>query len=199
MLKRRIGACLLFLPALLWVGAVIRFEGLYAFLSVAMAALFHECGHLFAFSLLGLPAPRLRPVPRGVRLVAPCPLSYREECAIALGGPLANGIAFLVGLLLRRHAPALSAFGEVSLLTGLCNLAPMGDLDGERILKCLLAKWLDERCLYYTERAIAVTATAISLLGALLLLWQTGAGTYPSFLSLAALLALPCEKNKKKK
>ena len=193
------GRFFLFLPGILWLLAVLWFEGLYSLLMVGLSALFHECGHLLAFSLLGLPAPRLVPVARGVRFAAPCTLSYREELLIALAGPLANLICFLIGLATGDFAPALRAFGDISLLTGLCNLAPMGALDGERILRCLLAGHMDSRSLYYVSRCITVCTIFLGAAGALIILWLTGGGTYPAFLSIGALLSLPCEKKAKEK
>lgn len=199
MTRRQLGRIFLFLPGLLWILAVLWFEGLYSLFMVGFSALFHECGHLLAFSLLGLPAPRLVPVARGVRFVAPCTLSYREELLIAAAGPLANLASFLIGITLGHVSPALRAFGDISLLTGLCNLAPMGDLDGERILRCLLAGRLNSRALYYVGRGITLAAIYLGAVGSLLVLWQTGGGTYPAFLSIGALLALPCEKKQKEK
>ena len=158
MTRRRLGRFFLILPALLWVGAVLWFEGLYSLLLVGLSAVFHECGHLLAFSLLGLPAPKLVPVARGVRFAAPCTLSYREEMLIAMAGPVANLASFLFGCVTGGFAPAFRTFGDISLLTGLCNLAPMNDLDGERILRCLLAGRLDSRCLYYVGHAVTLTA-----------------------------------------
>lgn len=199
MTRRQLGRIFLFLPGLLWILAVLWFEGLYSLFMVGFSALFHECGHLLAFSLLGLPAPKLMPVARGVRFVAPCTLSYREEFLIALAGPIANLSAFLVGIICGPAVPALRAFGDISLLTGLCNLAPMGDLDGERILRCLLAGRLNSRSLYYVSRCVTVTAIFLGAAGSLIILWHTGGGTYPAFLSIGALLALPCEKKSKEK
>lgn len=199
MTRRGLGRFFLFLPAILWIGAVLWFEGLYSLLLVGLSALFHECGHLLAFSILGLPAPRLVPVARGVRFVAPCTLSYREEMLIALAGPVANIVSFLFGRVTGSFAPAFRTFGDINLLTGLCNLAPMSDLDGERILRCLLAGRLDSRRLYYVGRAVTLTAVFLGAAGSLIVLWQTGGGTYPAFLCIGAMLALPCGKKSKEK
>ena len=191
-MRRGVGRILLFLPSLLWVGAICYFEGIYSFLMVALAALFHECGHLLAFSLLGLPAPKVVPVARGVRLAAGRGLSYREELLIALAGPLANGICFLAGLVFGGRNPALAAFGEVSLMTALCNLAPIETLDGARILTCLLAPHLSDRALFVTRKTVGWVSLYLGLIGSLLILWLTGGGTYTAFLCLGALLMLPC-------
>lgn len=199
MTKRKLGRLLLFLPGVLWILAVLWFEGLYSLLLVGLSAVFHECGHLLAFSLLGLPSPRLVPVARGVRFVAPCTLSYREEMFVAAAGPIANFASFLIGILLGDVTPALRAFGDISLLTGLCNLVPVGDLDGERILRCLLAGRLGSRSLYYVGKCVTLAAIFFGTVGSLLVLWQTGGGTYPAFLSIGALLALPCDKKQKEK
>ena len=176
-MKRKLGKLLLLLPSILWILVIAYFEGLYLFFCVALAACFHECGHLLAFSALGIPPPRFIPVVRGVRLVTDTPLSYKQECIIALSGPLANLFCFLLGIICGNLTPALAHFGEVSLMTALCNLTPLADLDGDRIMKCLIAPHVSDRTLFILHRFIAGIALFLSVFCSLLYLWHTGEGT----------------------
>ena len=190
-MKRKIGKTLLLLPSLLWVGAIIKFDGVYLFLRVALAACFHECGHLLAFSVLGVPPPKFTPVSRGVRLVTDTPLSYHQEFFVAAAGPLANLFCFFIGLVWGDIVPWLSHFGEVSLMTALCNLVPVGDLDGDRIAKCLIAPHVGDRTLFLIHQGVNGVSIFLSVFCALLYLWHTGDGTYASVLAISSLLSAP--------
>lgn len=189
--RKAAGTVCLYLPSLMWLGALLYFEGLYDLLLVGLCALFHECGHLMAFSLLGLPPPRPVPVPRGIRLETRALLSYRQEALVALGGPLANFAVVLPALLWGWRYPWLFAFGEMSFFTAVGNLFPTEDLDGERMLRCFLS------CRFSREAADGVCAflggasLVLTLLGSLVLLWHGVNAAYPAFLALGGLLAQP--------
>ncbi len=176
-------------PTVLWVTAVWWGEGTFGFINIALAAIFHECGHLLAFSALGLEMPRITPVARGIRLAAAERLSYKYELIIAAAGPTANIAVWLIGLLWREQVPVLASFGEVSLFTALCNLVPMADLDGERILRCALAPLMPDRALWVMMCVLSFSALCTALLFSLIYYWYTGGGLYPAMLSLAALLS----------
>ena len=190
-MRRHIGLLLTLLPSCLWICAIIYFEGIYLFLCVTMAACFHECGHLLAFSALGIPAPKFVPVVRGVRLVTDTPLGYRQEFLIALAGPLANLFCFLAGMVWGSRFPALADFGEASLMTALCNLVPMSELDGDRMLRCLIAPYVSDRTMYYLHTCSSAIFLFLSVFGCLVYLWHTGEGTYAAALALASLLSIP--------
>lgn len=190
-MKRRVGRILLLVPSLLWVGAVLYFEGVYLFFAATLAAAFHECGHLLAFSALGLPPPRAVAVARGIRLSAACPMSYRQELVVALSGPLANLACYLITLLTGELLPFAREFGEACLAAAVCNLVPLGEMDGERILMCLLSPRLTARTVYLVGQAVGGITLFFGVFLSLGLLWQTGEGTYPALLALAALLTQP--------
>ncbi len=183
-----LGRCLLYFPSLVWVVALLYFEGIFNVLLVGLCALFHECGHLLAFSLLGLPTPQLRIVSGGLRLQTAGWLSYRQEGWIAFAGPLANLVIWGISLLF-PHLPWLTLFGETSLFTALGNLAPTGELDGERILTCLLSSHLAPDTVQNTVRWLGFTILAGVLLASLVLLWLGVGAIYPAFLAFGALLA----------
>ncbi len=193
-MRRACGYICLLSPTILWVGAVWLCEGSFAFFNIALAAIFHECGHLLAFSALRLPMPRIVPVARGVRLATTSQLSYGQELIIALGGPLANLTIYAVSLIWQGKIPCLAAFGEMSLMTALGNLIPIADLDGERILRCVLSPLLSDRTLWYVMRIISWASLILALLLSLILYWYTGGGLYPAMLFLAALLTIDNSK-----
>ncbi len=198
-MRRFFGYMLLLTPTALWVVAVWRYEGMYNFFNIALAAVLHECGHLLAFSALGLPSPRITPVARGVRLIAPTHLSYRQEALVAAAGPAINIAAWAAGLVWQGQVPALVAFGEMNLVTALCNLVPMGDMDGERILRCALSRYLSDRTLYAVMRWASAASLFLGLFLSLSLYWYTGGGLYPAMLCLATLLASGSSTSKKRK
>ncbi len=188
-MRRFFGYIFLLTPTVLWIAAVWRYEGMYEFIQIALAAVLHECGHLLAFSALGLPMPRISPVARGVRLLSQTELSYRGEAIVAAAGPMINLLVFCLGLPWQGRVTALYDFGEMNLVTALCNLVPMADLDGERILRCLLAPHLSDRGSYLVMRGVNAAALFLGLFLSLILYWYTGGGLYPGMLCLSALLS----------
>jgi Zn-dependent protease len=137
------------------------------------------------------------PVARGVRLKTRVPLSYRQELIVALAGPVANLACALLGKLCGSFFPCAIDFGQISLVTALCNLIPMAELDGEKILNCLLAPCMSADALYRSEKCLSALTLFCSLFGSLSVLWLTGDGTYPAMLCLAALLTapIPCTRS----
>lgn len=106
-----------------------------------LAALLHECGHVAAWLALTKSLPVLRFSLRGIGLDASAALLTRGETfLLALAGPLTNLV--LCAAVLGRMQLSASYWGyffaAANLATGLFNLLPLGDLDGRRMLQCLL-------------------------------------------------------------
>lgn len=100
------------------------------------AVLFHEWGHLIAFSLLTHRFPSLHIDRFGLRLCPDLPLLPREELFICLGGPLIN---ILLGLVFCRYFGAFGfRFGAIHFLLAFFNLLPFEGSDGGRMLRLLL-------------------------------------------------------------
>lgn len=109
-------------------------------ISLLLAIAIHELGHVAVARRLGMRLTRLSFTATGLCLTptqGSFP-SYRAECAVALGGPLANVLsALLVWLLL--PSPAVPAdFVALSLYLAALNMLPLRPFDGGRVLLCLL-------------------------------------------------------------
>ena len=106
-----------------------------------LAALLHECGHVAAWLALTKSLPVLRCSVRGIGLDASAArLSRRGIFLLALAGPLTN-LALCAVVLAGMQMKASYwgyFFAAANLATGLFNLLPLGDLDGRRMLQCLL-------------------------------------------------------------
>lgn len=140
----------------------------------AVAAGWHELGHLLALKCLRCPVKEIRLTLWGAELKVAAPLSYAQELMAALAGPvfsilLAIGAAWL-------HCYLLAG---LSLALGLFNLLPVYPLDGGRALSCIswltlpptwaegLTRWVS---LAVAAAVAGVTAAAFLRLGGVFLL-----------------------------
>ena len=109
---------------------------------VLLTALVHELGHFFAIWALGGRVMRLH-----LGLVGLCMdyeggrIGYPGEIVIALAGPLLNlGLAYGASFL-GRYIGSETAFFLAGISLGACvfNMLPVYQLDGGRVLYCILA------------------------------------------------------------
>ena len=121
---RRLVSFLPWLPVISAVFFLFRFVPPYRAILLLFALAFHEGGHLAAFLSLGEGVPRLSPVAGGFRLRSPSPLSYRDECLVALAGPAANLIPGILLFLFASRSPYFAEAGWLFCGTGLSNLIP---------------------------------------------------------------------------
>lgn len=106
-----------------------------------LAAALHELGHILVAKILKTDLGELKLGIFGASLsIESSMTSYKNEMAIAFGGPLAN---LLCALLTSRFYSAenvfLQGFFICSIFLAALNLLPIIDLDGGRILLCLLS------------------------------------------------------------
>ncbi len=105
----------------------------------------HECGHLLAARRIGLKvgAPVFIPFFGAFIALKEAPRNAWIEAQVGIGGPLLGtaGAAACYGIYLATGNPLFSALAYVGFLLNLFNLAPVGFLDGGRIVSAL-SPWL---------------------------------------------------------
>ena len=127
------------LPTLL-LGAVALSDGSHVGALTLLAAFLHECGHLLAARLLGIPICGLRPDALGVRLeVSGGLLSYGDEWLLCAAGPTTSLLCAAVTAPLWSIGEVFRIFSSASLVLGLLNLLPISDFDGGRMLRAFCA------------------------------------------------------------
>ena len=172
--------------ALMYPAMVAMLGGRSDAVALLMGLAVHEGAHLLAARGLGVGVSQLRLMPFGgaITLENPYALSPARLLAVAVAGPLGNGLALFVGAALahwRLISPALAlALLRVNLALFVFNLLPALPLDGGRMLYALLFPALGR------DRAASVGIWAGRVVAGLLLA-----------LALASLLAvgrfnLPC-------
>lgn len=174
------GLCLL-----LWGAGVFLCEEVPVALTLLCAAVLHECGHVAAFLLLGEPMPALRAGRLGLQLCAVRPMSPRRECLVALAGPAVN---LLCALALRVLCGAGLPF-YMHLMTAAGNLAPVGSLDGGRILRTLCEVRFSPRTARLLWRGVSLVTLCAGLWASLCALWCRGTGGYLFFLCFSLFLS----------
>lgn len=105
----------------------------------------HECGHLVAAKRLGLKvgAPVFIPFMGAFIALKEAPKNAWVEAQVGMGGPLLGTVGALlcVVLYLGTQNPLYAALAYSGFLLNLFNLAPVGFLDGGRIVTAL-SPWL---------------------------------------------------------
>lgn len=121
-------------------GLYFAFIGkVFSFLVFTLTALVHEFGHFIASSKLGYQLNNIVLMPYGALLYGDTiSLSYKDECKIALGGPLINFIIVIFFVALWWFFPSTYPFTELVVLANatlfVINLLPCYPLDGGRFL-----------------------------------------------------------------
>lgn len=132
-------------------------------------AIIHECGHLTAAVLLGIPLRSLDVGLFGASLrVRGSLISYPKEFLLCAAGPTMNFLSALIVVAFSEHRGYCSECGEwfvsVSVMLGLLNLIPAEGFDGGRMLSVVLTSMLGPRI---SARILSVT-TFLSIL----ILWM---------------------------
>jgi Zn-dependent protease len=152
-LKFLIFPILKFLPAILKTGGTMILSiGVYALvfgwwfaLGFVLLIFVHECGHLIVAKKLGLKvgAPMFIPFMGAFIALKDAPPNAWVEAWVGIGGPILGAVGSLVcyGIYLATNNPFFSALAHVGFLLNLFNLAPVGFLDGGRIVTAL-SPWL---------------------------------------------------------
>lgn len=122
-------------------------------------AIIHECGHLTAAVLLGIPLRSLDVGLFGASLrVRGSLISYPKEFLLCAAGPAMNFLSALIVAIISEHRGYYSECGEwfvsVSVMLGLLNLIPAEGFDGGRMLSVVLTSMLGPRI---SARILSVT------------------------------------------
>lgn len=160
--------------------------GVIVTLLLFVIVVLHELGHAFTALEFDVPIKQIILLPiGGVAQMARMPDEPREELLVALAGPAVNfvlgivlwGIARAIGLSLapREMLRSLQGMGALepsaifqyvfaaNLFLGVFNLLPAFPMDGGRVLRALLASWLEYG--RATAIAVAVGQTLAWLMG----------------------------------
>jgi Zn-dependent protease len=142
-----------FFPVLLKTGgSMILMIGVYAMMygwkwavGFVLLLLIHECGHLIAAKRLGLPvsAPMFIPFMGAIITLKEAPKNAWVEAQVGIGGPLLGSAGAVVcyGIYMVTGQPLFAALAYTGFFLNLFNLAPIGFLDGGRIVTAL-SPWL---------------------------------------------------------
>src|ERR1051326_4195861 len=142
-----------FLPVLLKTGGTMFLSvwvyaqswGWWFALGFVLLIFVHECGHLLAARRIGLKvgAPVFIPFMGAFIALKEAPRNAWIEAQVGIGGPLLGtaGAAACDGIYLATGDPMFRALAFTGFLLNLFNLAPVGFLDGGRIVTAL-SPWL---------------------------------------------------------
>ena len=136
-------------------------------LSVFLAALLHELGHIGMAACCGIRLEECKIGIYGAGLMPDSGLySYKKECLLCLAGPLTNLLCVGIGMLLSALSDSafLQSFLFASGSLGILNLLPIWEFDGGRILHALLCCRLSP--------VTALRILRILSFGCVLLLWM---------------------------
>jgi Zn-dependent protease len=126
-----------------WVYAMIW--GFWFALGFVLLIFVHECGHLVAARRLGLKvgAPVFIPFMGALIALKEAPRNAWVEAQVGIGGPLLGTVGALAcgGIYLASGNDMFRALAYTGFLLNLFNLAPVGVLDGGRIVTAL-SPWL---------------------------------------------------------
>lgn len=158
-----------------------------------MIVFIHEMGHVCAALLNGVTVKSVQLLPfGGVAVIEDHGrLNAGREIAIALAGPLQNGIMILIALLLQQLGGGSSAFLayfiQANAIIALFNLLPVLPLDGGKIVQAALSTLVPY---YYTllwSGRVSIAASGLVISYALLPLTE-GAGLRLNLLMIGAFL-----------
>ena len=130
---------------LLSIGGYAIFYGWKFAVGLVILIFIHECGHLLAARRVGLPvsAPMFIPFMGAIIALKEAPKNAWIEAQVGIGGPLLGSLgAFLCDVIyLATGEPFFRVLAYVGYFLNLFNLAPIGFLDGGRIVTAL-SPWL---------------------------------------------------------
>ncbi len=110
------------------------------FAAILLAATIHECGHLLAARLLGLPLREMKLDLLGARLeLSGGLLSFSDEWLLCAAGPMFSLLLSAILSPLWKWSDFAVLLSCSSLLLGILNLLPIRSFDGGRMLDAFLS------------------------------------------------------------
>ena len=149
------------------------FGGLQIFIICALTALMHECGHIFCAERLGFECTKISLMPYGAAAVCDIEgISATDEIKLALAGPAVNLLSCVVVAGLWWFFPQTYAYTDLLFYANasmlIMNLLPAYPLDGGRVAKCLLVKFLKPKV-----AEISIRIVNLAIVGGLVALYFT--------------------------
>ena len=126
-------------------GLYFAFLGkVFSFIIFTLTAVIHELGHAFVADRLGYTLNRIVLMPYGALISGDVEnLSYKDECLVALGGPMLNAIIGVVFVAVWWFFPETYAYTDTAVIAcfslAVINLIPAYPLDGGRLLLATLS------------------------------------------------------------
>ena len=132
-------------PLFLLFGIYFALTGkVFSFIIYTLTAVIHEMGHYIASEKLGYGLKKIVLMPYGALIKGDvCGISYKDECKIALYGPLYNLVIVVVCVALWWVVPETYPYTDLIVVANLSlaivNLIPCYPLDGGRFLLATLS------------------------------------------------------------
>lgn len=141
------------------------FGGFPVFTICVLTALLHECGHIFCAERLGYECTKISLMPYGAATVCEIEgISAADEIRLALAGPAVNFFLCIAVAGLWWFLPVTYAYTDILFYSNaamlLINLLPAYPLDGGRVVKCALIKFLKPKIANIALRALNLCAVA---------------------------------------
>ncbi len=143
-------------------------------LPTGLAVILHEMGHLLAMKALCCAPREIRLIPASVQLVKPFCARRGGEAIIALSGPVANIIFFLLfyGAYLLWGGSLTLLLAALNIILAVFNLLPVSGLDGGTLLRLFLEKRHPNSAALAVKITTAALSATVFLLG--VYLWSCG-------------------------
>lgn len=145
-------------------------------LGLILSILFHEMGHALAAKILHIPIERIHIyLFGGMAELRHRPLIPNQEFFVSMAGPIASGVASLIGFILLSQIDAktqaifyffIHFVANMNLLMALFNLIPVFPLDGGRAVRALM--WRKQKNFY--KASITMHRFSSTLIGLFFLL-----------------------------
>ena len=125
------------------------------FPALLLSIAIHESGHILIAKMRRIEICEFKLGIFGAALVPQGTLiSYADEIALCLGGPVSNFLTASLGMLLFK-LPSTSLFIQASFALGTLNLFPIIGFDGGRILSAILEKHFSQNLSFLIMKTIS--------------------------------------------